>query len=80
MKRSASEPGLRETNYEKQSRQPKLGSAHLHLQYKILNNIVFINEEVFRLKVIEAPLCVFCKGDVESLDHLLFFCEVTKMF
>ena len=50
MKRSASEPGLRETNYEQQSRQPKLGGAHLHLQYKILNNIVFTNEEVFRFK------------------------------
>ena len=30
--------------------------------------------------MIDSPLCVFCKGEVESLEHLLFFCEVTKMF
>ena len=48
-------------------------------QYKILNNIVFTIEKLFRLKIIDSPLCVFCKGEVESLEHLLFFCEVTKM-
>ena len=49
-------------------------------QYKILNNIVFTNEKLFRLKMIDSPLYVFCKGEVESLEHLLFFCEETKMF
>ena len=49
-------------------------------RYKILNNIVFANAKIFRLKIIDSPLCVFCKGEVESLEHLLFFCEVTKMF
>ena len=49
-------------------------------QYKILNNIVFTNEKLFRLKMIDSSLYVFCKGEVESLEHLLFFCEVTKMF
>ena len=50
------------------------------LQYKIVNNIVFTNEKLLRLKMIDSPLCVFCKGEVESLEHLLFSCEVTKMF
>lgn len=27
-------------------------------QYKILNNIVFTNEKLFRLKMIDSPLCV----------------------
>ena len=49
-------------------------------QYKILNNIVFTNEKLFRLKMIDSPLCLFCKREVESLEHLLFLCEVTKMF
>ena len=40
-------------------------------QYKILNNIVFANAKIFRLKIIDSPLCVFCKGEVESLEHLL---------
>ena len=29
-------------------------------QYKILNNIVFTNEKMFRLKMIDSPLCTFC--------------------
>ena len=44
--------------------------------YKILNNIVFTNEKLFRLKMVDSPLCVFCKGEVESLEHLRFFCEM----
>ena len=30
--------------------------------------------------MIDSPLCVFYIGEVESLEHLLFLCEVTKMF
>ena len=30
--------------------------------------------------MIDSPLYLFCIGEVESLQHLLFFCEVTKMF
>ena len=30
-------------------------------QYKILNNIVFTNEKLFRLKMIDSPLCGFVK-------------------
>ena len=50
------------------------------LPFVVTNNIVFTNEKLFRLKMVDSPLCVFCKREVESLKHLLFFCEVTKMF
>ena len=30
--------------------------------------------------MIDSPLCVFCKGEVESVEHSLFFCEVINMF
>ena len=50
--------------------------------YKILHSITqyCFNEELFRLKMIDSPLRVFCKGEVESLEHLVFFCEVANMF
>ena len=28
----------------------------------------------------DSPLCSFCKREVESLEHLLYYCDVTKSF
>jgi hypothetical protein len=49
-------------------------------QYKLLNDIIFTNEKLFRFKMIESPLCNFCKKEVESLEHLLFYCKCTEVF
>ena len=49
-------------------------------QYKLLNRIVFTNDKLFRFNIVESPLCTFCTVDEESLEHLLFFCEVTELF
>ena len=49
-------------------------------QYKVLNNIVFTNEKLFRLKMKDSPSCTFCKREVESFEHLFFYCDVTKTF
>ena len=49
-------------------------------QYKLSNRIVFTNDKLFRFNIVESPLCTFCTVDEESLEHLLFFCEVTELF
>ena len=49
-------------------------------QYKLLNNIVFTNDKLFKFKMIDSPLCDFCQTEVESLEHLFFHCDVTKIF
>ena len=49
-------------------------------QYKLLNDIVFTNEKLFRFKMIDSPLCSFCKKDVESLEHFLFDCTFVESF
>ena len=49
-------------------------------QYKLLNNIVFTNEKLFRFKMIDSPLCAFCQTEVEPPEHLIFHCNVTKSF
>ena len=43
-------------------------------QYKMLNNLVF------RLKMIDSPLCTFCIREIESIEHLFFYCDVTMIF
>ena len=30
--------------------------------------------------MIESPLCTFCQKELESLEHLLFYCNITKNF
>ena len=42
----------------------------------LLNRIVFTNDKLFRFNIAESPLCTFCRVDKESLEYLLFFCEV----
>ena len=49
-------------------------------QYKILNDIVYTNDKLFHFKMIETPLCAFCQKEDESLEHLLFHCNITKNF
>jgi len=34
-------------------------------QYKILNDIVYTNDKLFRFKMIESPLCAFCQKEDE---------------
>ena len=41
-------------------------------QYKLLNNIVFTNDKLFRFNIIDSLLRVFCQTEVESPEHLLF--------
>ena len=41
-------------------------------QYKVLNNIVFTNEKLFRFGLAQSPSCTFCQEESESLEHLLF--------
>ena len=49
-------------------------------EYKILKNIVFTNEKLFRLKLTDSSLCAFCNRETESVEHLFFYCDVTMTF
>ena len=49
-------------------------------QYKILNGIILTNEKLFRFKMIDSPLCNFCKEEVEFLEHLFCYCKCTEAF
>ena len=47
-------------------------------QYNLLNNIFFTSEKLFRFKVIESPLCAFCKTEIESSEHFFFFIAIRQ--
>ena len=52
---------------------PRQATIELSLrsfQYKILNNILYFNEKLFKFKVVDSPLCSLCETENESVLHL----------
>ena len=47
-------------------------------QYKILNNCLYLNRDLFRFKIIESPICSFCSNYSETIDHVFVHCEHSK--
>ena len=48
-------------------------------QYKILNNMLYLNEKLFRFKMISCPLCSFCQPKNETPIHLFHGCIKTNL-
>ena len=44
-------------------------------QYKILNNILYLNQRLYHMKLVASPLCSLCKREVETISHLFLRCE-----
>ena len=47
-------------------------------QYKILNNVIFLNERLYKFNVVTGPLCSLCKEKNESVSHLFCYCRETR--
>ena len=47
-------------------------------QYKILNNVLYLNEKLFHLHLVDSPLCLLCNGAIENIEHLFCDCPVTR--
>ena len=45
-------------------------------QYKILNNILFLNNRLFKMGKVDSSLCSFCKVTSETITHI--FCDCNK--
>ena len=57
-----------------------LDSKLREFQYKILHNIVFTNDKLFRFGLSQSPNCTFCNEEPESIEHLLSRCKVPSEF
>ena len=57
-----------------------LDSKLREFQYKVLNNIVFTNDKLFRFGLSQSPNCTFCNEEPESLEHLLSRCKMSCEF
>ena len=48
-------------------------------QYKCLNNILYLNNALYKMKITDTPLCSYCKEETETQCHLFYECVNTKM-
>ena len=49
-------------------------------QYKILHNIVFTKEKLFRAKIANSDLCYLCLETKQDLKHMLVTCQFVSEF
>ena len=49
-------------------------------QYKILHNILYLNEKLYLFKEVDTKLCPFCEKYNETIIHLFTSCSVTVNF
>ena len=47
-------------------------------QYKIINNILYLNKKLYIFKKVFSPLCSFCNSHDETILHIFFECTVTQ--
>ena len=47
-------------------------------QYKILNNILYLNDRLFKMNLVESEMCSFCKGEKETEEHIFLNCRIAK--
>ena len=59
-------------------RQATIESSPHSFQYKILNNILYLNEKLFKFKIVDSPLCSLCETENGSVLHLFSSCAVTS--
>ena len=46
--------------------------------YKILNNVLYLYEKLFKSKIVSSPLYSFCNSENETPIHLFHSCNQTK--
>ena len=72
---------LRDQDWKKIYMLPRLTTIESSLrsfQYKIPNNILYLNDGLYKFKAIPSQLCSLCKLENESLTHLFCQCIETR--
>ena len=48
-------------------------------QYKLLNNVLFLNEMLYRFGISQDPLCSFCSLEEKTPMHIFYSCNHTQI-
>ena len=49
-------------------------------QYKILNNVLCLNEKSFKFKIVSSPRYAFCNSEDETVINLFYSYNQTRSF
>ena len=49
-------------------------------QTRIVHRILPTRKYLYDCKIVDDPVCTFCEEDIQSLQHLLWNCEVVQTF
>ena len=69
---------LQDVNWQTVYMLPRYCTIDSHtriFQYKILNNILFLNNRLFKMNIVNSELCSFCETEPETIIHLLCSCR-----
>ena len=72
---------LQDVNWQTVYMLPRYCTIDSHtriFQYKILNNILFLNNRLFKMNIVNSELCSFCEVEPETIIHLLCSCRKVK--
>ena len=72
---------LQDVNWQTVYMLPRYCTIDSHtriFQYKILNNILFLNNRLFKMNIVNSELCSFCEAEPETIIHLLCSCRKVK--
>ena len=72
---------LQDVNWQTVYMLPRCCTIDSHtriFQYKILNNILFLNNRLFKMNIVNSELCSFCEAEPETIIHLLCSCRKVK--
>ena len=47
-------------------------------QYEVLNNNLYLNKSLYKMKLADTPLCTFCQREEETINHLFLECEYSE--
>ena len=51
-----------------------------YFQFRFIHRILGVNEFLFKIKLIDSPLCSFCVIENETIDHLFWHCPIVAAF
>ena len=73
--------GFGKVEWEKVYMLPRIvtiGSSLRSFQYKIFNNMLYLNERLFKFNIVDSPSCSLCGDYNESIKHIFCTCTVTQ--
>ena len=47
-------------------------------QFKILNNVLYLNKQLYKMNLSESPLCSLCLKEQETFTHLFLECSYSS--